>query len=37
MKGYITQEGYFGLVGKKYVLFATEQEYIDFYKEVETN
>lgn len=33
MKGYPVNEGYMGLVEGKYILFATEQEYIEYYKE----
>ena len=29
-KGYYTKYGFMGLVGKRYLLFATEQEYIDY-------
>ncbi len=30
MKGYHVSEGYRGLVGGKYLLFASEQDYYDF-------
>ncbi len=30
MKGYYTAYGYMGLVNGKYILFATEAEYIDY-------
>lgn len=33
MKGYITQSGYMGLVNETYILFATEQDYKEYYKE----
>lgn len=33
MKGYYISEGYMGLVGKKYVLFVNEEEYLEFVKE----
>ena len=29
-KGYYTQQGYVGLVGKRYMLFATEAEYHEY-------
>ena len=32
MKGYVTFEGYMGFIDNMYILFDTEQEYIDFYK-----
>ena len=34
MKGYYTQTGYMGYVKDKYILFASENEYIEFMKEV---
>ena len=39
MKGYFTAEGYYGLIDGKYVLFASESDYIESYnsKELETN
>ena len=40
MKGYFTAEGYYGLIDGKYVLFASESDYIEIYnssKELETN
>jgi hypothetical protein len=33
MKGYITQNGYRGLVGNIYILFATEQDYREYMEE----
>ena len=33
MKGYLTNNGYMGWVGDRYMLFPTEQEYIDYMKE----
>ena len=30
MKGYAVAEGYMGLVDEKYVLFASEADYIDY-------
>ena len=30
MKGYHVSEGYRGLVGGRYILFASEQDYYDF-------
>ena len=30
IKGYLTGTGYMGYVNGKYILFATESEYIDF-------
>ena len=30
MKGYYTQEGYMGLAGGRYMLFASEEDYYDF-------
>lgn len=37
MKGYPVDIGYYGYVNGEYILFATESEYIEFYKELETN
>lgn len=39
MKGYIMPYGFKGFIPSlgKYVLFETEQEYIDFYNEIETD
>ncbi len=33
MKGYLTNTGYMGWVGDRYMLFATEQEYIEYMEE----
>ena len=33
IKGYATQSGYMGYVAGKYILFPTEDEYIDYMKE----
>lgn len=30
MKGYVVPSGYMGYVGNRYMLFATEQEYVEF-------
>lgn len=30
LKGYYTHSGYMGWVGTHYMLFATEQEYVDY-------
>ncbi len=30
MKGYFTNSGYYGLVGDRYILFASEQDYFEF-------
>lgn len=30
MKGFSVESGYMGLVGSKYILFASEQDYKDF-------
>ena len=32
MKGYYTSNGYMGYVNGKYMLFATETDYIDYMK-----
>lgn len=37
MKGYPTQSGFMGYVDGRYMLFATETDYIEFYMELETN
>ena len=39
MKGFATAEGYYGFMPSlcKYLLFDTEQEYIDYFNEVERN
>lgn len=31
MKGYLVREGYMGLIGNKYMLFASEAEYREYY------
>lgn len=33
MKGYPTNEGYMGYVDGKYILFADEQDYKEYYSE----
>ena len=30
MRGYYTNGGYYGRVGGKYILFASESDYLDF-------
>lgn len=35
--GYSVNNGYFGLVDGSYILFPTEEEYYDFWKERETD
>jgi len=30
MKGYVTSNGYMGLVDGKYVLFASERDYLEY-------
>ncbi len=30
MKGYYTQDGYMGFVGGRYMLFASETDYMDY-------
>ena len=30
IKGYVTQNGYFGFVNGKYMLFPTEGEYLEY-------
>ena len=37
MKGFPVQEGYMGFVNGEYKLFATEQDYIEYYQATETN
>ena len=40
MKGYIVDSGYYGWLNGKYILFATEQDYIEVYNalySLETN
>ena len=37
MKGFPVQEGYMGFVNGEYRLFATEQDYVEYYKSTETN
>ncbi len=32
MKGYVIGDGYMGLVRGRYMLFATEEEYLDYLK-----
>lgn len=34
MKGYPVPNGYMGYINGKYLLFATETEYIEYYREV---
>lgn len=36
-KGYPTSYGYMGLIGEHYMLFATEEEYLEYLKEGEEN
>lgn len=33
MRGYFTAEGFYGLVGGRYMLFACEADYYEFMKE----
>ena len=33
MKGYFTAEGYMGLVEDRYILFADEADYLDYFGE----
>lgn len=33
MKGYIVNNGYMGLIGGDYVLFATESEYREYFED----
>ena len=33
MKGYVTSNGYMGLVDGQYMLFSTEDEYYEYIKE----
>ena len=37
MKGYPTPYGYCGYINGQYKLFATEEEYVEYYSEMETN
>ena len=37
MKGYQTHEGYMGYVNGRYILFSTETEYKEYYKEIQKN
>lgn len=37
MKGYPTQQGYMGYVDGRYILFASEQDYKEYYLAMETN
>lgn len=30
MKGYVVTEGYMGFVGDRYILFASETDYLDY-------
>ena len=30
MKGYLVREGYMGLVGSRYILFASEEDYREY-------
>lgn len=30
MKGYLVREGYMGLVGNSYMLFASEDDYLEY-------
>lgn len=34
MKGYLTKSGYMGWTGEKFILFSTEEEYIEWYREL---
>lgn len=34
MKGYVTMAGYMGWLGNRYILFATEEEYVETYREL---
>ena len=34
MKGYVTMAGYMGYINGRYILFATEEDYIEAYKEL---
>ena len=33
MKGYYTSQGYYGFVSGKYILFADESEYYEYFEE----
>ena len=33
MKGYFTESGYMGYVDGKYILFASESDYLEFFRE----
>ena len=33
MKGYVVDSGYMGLVGSRYMLFASEEEYEEYLRE----
>ncbi len=35
MKGYYTGTGFYGLVGTKYILFASEKDYYEFMEDEE--
>lgn len=37
MKGYVVPYGYMGLINGKYMLFASEEEYVEAYRELEKN
>lgn len=37
MKGYIISSGYMGFINGKYLLFPTETEYVEYYKEANGN
>lgn len=37
MDGYYTSYGYMGLVGEGMILFATEEEYCEYIKEIDEN
>ena len=34
MKGYYTSSGYYGQVGGKYILFASEQDYYEYMEDI---
>ena len=34
LKGYFVKSGYMGLVGKRYILFATESDYFEYMEEL---
>ena len=35
MKGYYTSDGYMGFAGNRYWLFVSEEEYVDYMREME--